>query len=189
MSAIYDEHKDVLLSGRVQSKNQIQPDQSLSQEARCPAAPTVHSNLHTAVMPSGSCLRHEDCTGKDEKCFHSPNVQGELSLCFSNDDANAPPLPAEIKICCHFAPMKKKSTEGDYMPMTVAPYHREASKRLRCLGRKTLLLSSNPVACYTDEACPVDYECSQHTTTGDSICCQRETQLERICPENREPYR
>ena len=59
----------------------------------------------------------------------------------------------------------------------------------RCLGRSTLLLMGNPVSCSSNSGCQDAYECSTHTTHGESICCAKLQFELRYCPDNRNPLR
>uniref|UniRef100_A0A5S6QCJ5 EGF-like domain-containing protein n=1 Tax=Trichuris muris TaxID=70415 RepID=A0A5S6QCJ5_TRIMR len=60
-----------------------------------------------------------------------------------------------------------------------------------CIGRETYLFANgNPKQCSVNEICPMEYECSSFTTTGQSLCCSSVTAVStwRMCP-NGDPYR
>ncbi|KRX96506.1 Uncharacterized protein T4E_1500 [Trichinella pseudospiralis] len=60
----------------------------------------------------------------------------------------------------------------------------------QCIGRITYFDSGTPKLCTSSAACPVGYECSSMTTTGQSVCCSSQVKPTNgnLCPQG-DPYK
>ena len=156
------------------------PESNPSRALECTTDPTICPN-DFFCQPSMTDTRMYCC--QEARCPNSGPLPDPTVACDSDSECKfgAVCTPAvnvpNVKICCSADTSLRRFPDAVQSP--------------RCLGRRTYVTSGTPILCSSNGDCKPTFECSSHTTTKDSICCEiiYPGIYPDFCPDNREPIR